>query len=95
MYLLSKFGGHSIEYEMLTLDFFYVNALKKSEFITSIHHIGQIFRIRRVISTVFEERYMKCLTHFKVSLYLPLVIDAINQKIFLHGNSFVYDLAKT
>ena len=95
MYLLSKFGGHSIEYEMLTLNIFYVNVTKKSEFITSIHHIGQICRVRKVIYTVFEERYMKCLTHFKVSLYLPLVIDAINQKIFLHGNSFVYDSAKT
>ena len=94
MYLLSKFGGHSIEYEMLTLDIFYVNVSKKSEFITSIRHIGQICRVRKVIYTVFEKRYMKCLTHFKVSLYLPLVIDAINQKFFLHGNSFVYDSAK-
>ena len=94
MYLLSKFGGHSIEYEMLTLDIFYANVSKKSEFITSIHHIGQICRIRKVISTVFEERYMKYLTHFKVSLYLPLVSDAINQNYFLHGNSFLYDLAK-
>ena len=38
----------------------YLNVSKKTEFIVSIHHIGQIFKIRNVFSIVFKEKSGNC-----------------------------------
>ena len=59
------------------------------KFNTFIRHIGYICKIRKVISTIFEERYMKCFQPILHTAWKVSVFGVILVRIFPHSDTFL------